>query len=213
LRAPHVSTLAVPGATLRVAGHPHAGREAVVYFGGNAEDVSMSLPQLHAAFPDHALYLLHYCGYGGGTGKPTEAALVADALALFDHMAVRHPDIIVIGRSLGSGVAIQVAGQRDVAKLVLITPYDSLQELAVRQFPYFPVRWLLRDKYESWRHAPNVTAPTRLIAARNDDVVPLASSERLLARFKRGVATLDVVPGAGHNTISADPAYIGLLQR
>lgn len=212
-RAPQVSTLAQPGAMVRVSERPRQGPQALVYLGGNAEDVSASLPLLGDAFPEHALFLLHYRGYGGSTGKPTERDLVADALALFDRVAATHPRVVVIGRSLGSGVAIQVARRRPVVKLILVTPYDSLQELAARQFPYFPVRWLLRDKYESWRHAPDVTAPTLLIAAQDDEIVPLASSERLLTRFTNGIATLEVVPGTTHNSIAASPAYIGLLRR
>jgi pimeloyl-ACP methyl ester carboxylesterase len=76
------------------------------------------------------LYLLHYPGYGGAAGRPSETALVADALALFDQVAARHPRVTVIGRSLGSGVAIQVASARPVERLVLVTPYDSLMEIA-----------------------------------------------------------------------------------
>lgn len=210
--APNTSTLEVPGAVLRVSERPLPGEKAVIYLGGNAEDVSASLPMLNVVFPDRALYLLHYRGYLGSSGKPSEAALVADALALFDRVAAGHKHIVVIGRSLGSGVAVQVASQRPVEKLVLVTPFDSLQALATRQFPYFPVRWLLMDRYESWRHAPQVKAPALLLAAERDEIVPLQSSERLLARFPDGVARMEVVGGAGHNTIAESAAYIKALQ-
>lgn len=210
--APKTSTLEVPGAVLRVSERPLQGDKALIYFGGNAEDVSASLPLLDAAFPDHALYLPHYRGYLGSTGKPSERALVADALALFDRVAAGHKEIVVIGRSLGSGVAVQVAAVGPVKKLVLVTPFDSLQALAARHFPYFPVRWLLRDKYESWRHAPQVKAPTLLLVAERDEIIPAQSSERLLAHFPNGVATMQVVGGAGHNTISETAAYIPALQ-
>lgn len=212
LRAPHVSQLAVPGATIVVSERPHAGSKALIYFGGNAEDVSTSLPLLDDAFPDHALYLPHYRGYAGSTGSPTEKALVADALALFDRVAATHAGIVVIGRSLGTGIAVQVASRRTVSRLVLVTPYDSLTGLAAERFPYFPVRLLLQDNYASGRHAPAVKAPTRLIAAQYDEIIPLASTERLLARFRQGTASMVVVPGATHNSISLDPAYRRLLQ-
>ena len=94
-----------------------------------------ALPGLADAFPDHALYLLHYPGYGGAPGKPSEAAIAADALALFDRVAPQHPRVVVIGRSLGSGVAVQVASARPVARLVLVTPYDSLEEIAAKHVP------------------------------------------------------------------------------
>ena len=212
LAVPHMSALAMPGAVVKVSERPVPGPRALIYLGGNAEDVTASLPALEAAFPDCALYLLHYRGYLGSSGSPSEAALVADALALFDRVAGEHADIVVVGRSLGSGIAVQVASRRPVKRLVLVTPYDSLQEIAATHFPYFPVRWLLRDKYESWRYAPQVQAPTLLIAAEHDAIIPAPSTRRLLSRFRAGVATLAIVRGAGHNTVSASPAYLSLLQ-
>jgi hypothetical protein len=105
-----------------------------------------------------------------------------------------------------------LASRRPVARLVLVTPYESIQGLAARQFPYLPVHWLLLDKFESGKYAPKVTAPTLVIAAEHDEVIPRASTEVLCTRFSGGVATLKVVAGTGHNTISESPAYIPLLQ-
>jgi pimeloyl-ACP methyl ester carboxylesterase len=184
----------------------------LIYFGGNAEDVSGNLPGFSEAFADHALYLLHYRGYGGSSGMPTEAALFADAIALFDKVHAEHENVVVVGRSLGSGVAVHLASLRPVARLVLVTPYDSLQELAAHQFPYFPVRWLLLDKFESWRYAAKVVAPTLVIAAEHDEVVPRTSTESLYTRFGTGVASLRVVGGTSHNTISESPEYLPLLK-
>jgi uncharacterized protein len=189
----------------------HSGPDAVVYFGGNGEDVSLSLQPLAEAFPQHALYLLHYRGYGGSGGTPSEEAIAQDALALFDLAHARHTHIVVIGRSLGSGVATRLASQRPVARLVLVTPYDSLQELAAAQFPWFPVRWMLKDKYQSGSYVAQVRAPTLLIAAANDEVIPRASTEQLFTRFEAGRATLNVIPGVSHNTISEHPQYQRLL--
>ena len=205
-------TLAVDGANVVVTVAERAGPSAVVYFGGNAEDVSQSLAPLAAAFPDRALYLMHYRGYGGSSGTPSETALVADALRLFDHVRTQHANIVVIGRSLGSGVAVQLASARPAERLVLVTPYDSLQGLAARQFPYVPVRWLLRDKFASVAYAAKITAPTLLIAAEYDEVIPRSSTDALHARFAAGVATLHVVSGTGHNTISSSPEYTSLLR-
>jgi len=205
-------TLPTPGAQLLVTTRAHRGANALVYFGGNAEDVSHSLPGLAAAFPDRAIYLMHYRGYGGSSGKPSEAALVGDAFALFDTIRAAHENIVVVGRSLGSGIAIQLAGKRPVARLVLITPFDSMQELAAAQFPYFPVRYLLRDKFESWKHAAQVVAPTLILAAENDDIIPRKSTETLFEHFQDGVAEFAVIPNTNHNTISESPEYVPLLK-
>jgi len=187
------------------------GTRALLYFGGNGEDTNSSLGDLAAAFPDRSIYLMHYRGYGGSTGKPSERALVADALVLFDEVHAQHDDVVAVGRSLGSGVAIQLASQRPVSRLVLVTPYDSVLNLASSRFRYFPVRWLLLDKFESWRYAAAITAPTLIIAAEGDESIPRTSTEALAAQFRSGVATLKMVAGADHNSISASPEYVRML--
>ncbi len=209
---PPLLTLAADGRQVLATMREHEGPNALVYFGGNAEDVSTSLPGMAAIFPDHALYLLHYPGYGGAPGRPSEAALMADALALFDQVAARHARVTVIGRSLGSGVAVQVASARPVERLVLVTPYDSLEEIAARRFPGIPAAWMLRDKFESGRYAGKVTAPTLLIAAANDKLIPRASTDRLLGRFAAGIATLGVVADAEHHFPDSHPDYVRLLR-
>ena len=169
------------------------------------------MPDFAGAFPNHAIYLLHYPGYGGSSGNPSQQAIFAAALALFDRVHAEHANIVVIGRSLGSGVAVWVASERPVARLVLVTPFDSLGDVAAAQYPFLPVRWLLRDKYESWRYAPQVTAPTRIIVAEQDELVPRASSDRLRMRFKAGFVSWVLVPGVGHNSISESADYLALL--
>jgi pimeloyl-ACP methyl ester carboxylesterase len=175
-------------------------------------DVSCNMPSFSEAFPDSAIYLLHYRGFGGSSGKPTQNALFSDALALFDQVHTHHPNIDVIGRSLGTGVATYLASQRPITRLVLVTPFDSLQEIAASQFPYVPVRWFLQDKFESWRYAPNITAPTLIIAAENDEVIPRASTELFRTRFKNGIATFHLIANVGHNNISESADYLPLLK-
>jgi pimeloyl-ACP methyl ester carboxylesterase len=200
------------GVRLQLTVRPHAGRGALLYFGGNAEDVSASLAPLVAAFPDREVVALHYRGYGGSEGRPSEAAIAADAAALFDRVYAAHPDVIVMGRSLGSGVATRLAATRPATGLVLVTPYDSLLALAQAEFPWFPVRWLLRDRYETWRYVPAVKVPVLILRAGQDEVIPAASTERLAARFPPGQARLVVLPRAGHNNIADDPLYLQSLQ-
>jgi pimeloyl-ACP methyl ester carboxylesterase len=185
--------------------------EALIYFGGNGEDVVTALDAFSKTFPDHAMYLVDYRGYGGSTGKPSEDAIQADAAAVFDRVRREHADIALIGRSLGSGVAIRLAAQRPAKRLVLVTPYDSIVELAAAQFPFVPVHWLLIDRYESFRYAPAITVATTLVMADRDEVIPRASTERLFSRFKPGIAVLRVIEGAGHNTISNKPEYLDIL--
>jgi pimeloyl-ACP methyl ester carboxylesterase len=205
-------TLPVDGAQVLVTTLPRVGAKALVYFGGNAEDVSYGLPAFAAAFPDHAIYLMHYRGYGGSSGKPTEAALFSDAVALFDRVHAEHQSILVVGRSLGTGVATYLASVRPVTRLVLVTPYDSLVAVASKHYSFFPVRWLMRDKFESWRYAEHVTAPTLIIAAQFDEVIPAANTKALLPHFRPGLASMKVIAGASHNSISESADYLPLLK-
>jgi pimeloyl-ACP methyl ester carboxylesterase len=133
--------LRVDGVSLR-GWEVNAGRErALVYYGGNGEGLDWLVPELSRRFPDHTSYLVAYRGYGASEGTPGERVLTSDALAVFDHAAARHPGgVDVVGRSLGSGVAVQVAVRRPVERLVLITPFDSLVATAADLFPWLPVR-------------------------------------------------------------------------
>jgi pimeloyl-ACP methyl ester carboxylesterase len=195
-------TLDVPGARVRVSSLFHDGPKALMYFGGNAEDVAFTLPELAALFPDRATYLMHYRGYCGSSGRPTEAALRSDAHALFTMVHSRHPDVMVVGRSLGSSLAIQLAADEAVSRLVLITPFESILAIAQRTAPFLPMKLLLRDPYESWRYAPRVGCPTLLIAGSRDELVPMGDTENLLRAFRPGVATLRVMEGSDHNSVS-----------
>jgi uncharacterized protein len=186
--------------------HPDA-HSALIYFGGNAEDVSASIADFAAAVPDRAVYLVNYRGYGGSTGHPSEAALLSDAAAIYDWVAFHHDRIAVVGRSLGSGVAVALATRRGVDRLVLITPYDSIDNVAADHFPFFPVRWLLRDHYDSLRRIGQVHAPVLALLAEQDAVVLSARSEALLAAMPSDIRHTLVIHGATHNDISSFPAY------
>ncbi|EJL96547.1 MULTISPECIES: alpha/beta hydrolase [unclassified Pseudomonas] len=201
-------TLSMPDAQVSVLTRERVGPRALIYFGGNAEDVSRNLPEFADAFPEYAVYLLNYRGFGGSGGSPSETAIAEDALALFDQVYASHPQVAVVGRSLGSGVAVRLASQRPVQQLILVTPYNSLEEIAARQYPWVPVKWLLKDRFESGKYAAHIRVPTLLLAASDDEVIPRASTQRLLESFPQGAAVLRVVPDSGHNSISDRAQYL-----
>lgn len=207
-----IAWTAPDGTPLRASARERPGPGAVIWFGGNAEDASASAPWLAEAFPARSIYTLHYRGYGGSGGAPSEAAIRADALELFDRVHAVHADVVLAGRSLGSGVALRLATQRPATRLVLLTPYDSVLALAARRFPMFPVRWMLQDRFESSQDAPAVRVPVTMVLAEDDLVVPHESSERLLGRFAPRLATRLVVPGTDHNSLVGSPALVRLMQ-
>jgi len=192
----------------------NAGRDAaLVYFGGNAESVQYSARDLADWFPGRSIYTLAYRGYGASDGKPSEAALVGDALALFDHVRGLHPtgDLAVVGRSLGSGVAAQVAAARPVDRLVLVTPFDSLAGVAAMHYPWLPVRRLMLDQYDSASALAAYEGPVFVLEAGRDQVVPAASTARLVAALPRPPARLRV-DRADHNSALATAQEIRALQ-
>jgi uncharacterized protein len=188
-----------------------AGDDALIYFGGNAEDVSHTLGELVAQFPDYALYLPHYRGYGGSAGEPSETALTADALALFDRVQQDHARIGLIGRSLGSGVAMQVAAARPVAGLALVTPFASMTSVAAYHYPWLPVSLLLKDRFDSAAVADKVVAPSLMLLAGRDQVVPPESSRQLIAGFAHP-PLVRTFTDADHNDIAAEPGYYSALK-
>lgn len=192
--------LPVGGVRVLVAHRPHPGPKALIYFGGNAEDVSLTRAELAALLPDTALYLLHYRGYGGSGGAPSEAAIRADAQALYALVAQRHSAITVVGRSLGTGPAVHLAATRPIRRLVLLVPFDSLLAVARSAMPWLPVDLLLRDRWEAAAEASRVQAPTTIMAAGRDTVVPPRHAEALHRSFPPGVAQLLVEPDLEHNS-------------
>jgi pimeloyl-ACP methyl ester carboxylesterase len=193
---------------LRIWVVPRPGPKALVYFGGNAEDVSRNLADFAAAFPDRTLYLVNYRGYGGSTGRPTESGLRSDALAVYDHVRGRQPRVAVMGRSLGGAVAVRLASERPVEALVLATPFDSLANVARVHYRFLPVGPLLRDRYDAARRAPAVRAPALAILAAADEIVPRRLSLALVNAFRPGQARAITIAGVSHNTLQLSPDYL-----
>jgi len=190
------------------AGQPNA----ILYFGGNAENVVFNVPEFSELFPAHTIYLVNYRGYGGSTGQPTEKALYSDAEAIFDTLRPAHQQIDVIGKSLGSGVASYLASVRDIGRLVLVTPYDSIANLAAARYPIFPVRWLLQDKFDSVGRAQKIRAKTLVIAAQHDRIIPLSHTSKLVAAFPPDQIAVETITNANHNSLTHDAAYHAALK-
>ncbi len=213
VNAPGAARLSLPsdGETLRIWRVGPAQGNALIYFGGNAQDVSRLIPVFRQAFPNRPVYLVNYRGYGGSSGTPSEAALYRDAIAVFDYVRGEHENVAVIGQSLGSGVAVFLANVRHIAKLVLITPYDSIETVAKNSFPQFPVSLLLKDKFPSASRAAGVRSPTLILLAEHDEVIPRASSEALIASFRWLQPVVEVLHGTTHNSACAADACLQRL--
>lgn len=180
---------------------PHPG---IVYFGGRSEEVSWVARDAGKLFPNMSVLAVNYRGYGNSHGDPDEQHMIDDGCQLFDWLAARgHVDpkrIAIVGRSLGSGVAVQVGRQRPVHSVVLITPYDSILAIAKRKFRAMPIEYILRHRFESIKHAPSLMAPTYVLRAAFDDVVPHSHTDALVQKLGR-LHGDDIVPGSDHMNI------------
>jgi dipeptidyl aminopeptidase/acylaminoacyl peptidase len=173
----------------------------VLYFGGRSEEVSWVARDAGTLFPGMAVLVMNYRGYGDSHGNPGERQMIEDGRMLYDWLAAhKHVDpqrIAVVGRSLGSGVAIQVAAHQPAAALALITPYDSILAIARRRFRAVPISLLLKHRFESIKHATKVTAPVLVLRAQTDDVVPHAHTDLLVSKLAKVVLD-EVVPASDH---------------
>jgi len=181
----------------------------VLYFGGNAEEVSWALAD--ARWPrEWTIVAVNYRGYGTSEGKPGERELDADALALFDAVAADastdRSRIVVFGRSLGTAVATHVAAQRPVTGVVLVSPYDSVVALGRHHYPWLPVALLLRHPFAAERDARTCRMPLLAIVAPRDAIIPLARSRALFDAWA-GPKRWREIPGADHNTLGVDADF------
>ncbi len=180
----------------------------LLYFGGNGERVEANRADFARWFPGHRVYLLAYRGYGASDGAPAAALLLDDALAFHDAVAARHPGQAadVVGRSLGSSIASHVSAQRPVARLALITPFDSMANVAQGHYPWLPVRWLLRERYDTAAALARYDGRLLVLRAGRDAVIPPPRTDALLATLPPGTAVA-VFAQADHNDIHRQPGY------
>jgi uncharacterized protein len=185
----------------------------ILYFGGNAEDV-LYTASMAERFNVRRMLVVNYRGYGQTQGRPSQTALYADGLAIYDYVVnevgAKPEHIVVMGRSLGSGVASMLAAKRPVRAAILITPFDSIRAVAASHYPIFPVKLLLRHPFDSASFARQTNAPALFIAAAEDRVIP-AKHAQALANVWAGEQQLHVLPGVGHNDLELHPDYFRLI--
>lgn len=188
----------------------------VIYHGGNAEDLSAHCPVMANGLRDANALLVNYRGYGRSEGLPGEEVMVRDAIAVFDlfleETGADPQSVFLMGRSLGTGVAVQTAAARpQAAGLILVTPYESIEAIARFQYPWLPVRGILRHPFRSIDHAPTIAMPVLILLAEYDRVIPLETGQRLAEAFAGPVEVITLP--FGHNDIQEDGRYFGSINR
>jgi len=187
-------------------------QNSILYFGGNGESMGESADYIAAQFPNFTVYLMDYRGYGSSSGEASETGLYSDALALYDRIKDKHEKISVGGRSLGSAIAVYVAAHREVSKLALITPFDSIVNIAQERYPIYPVNLLLHDSYDAASQVNKIRAKTFIVIAQNDKVVSRERTQKLIDTFSKDLLYVDIIKNRGHNDISSDNRYYKIMQ-
>ncbi len=153
--------------------------------------------------PPWSVYLFEYPGYGARPGRPSAAHFKEAAeSALHAILAEKPASILLVGESIGSGVASHLAGKfpDEVDGLLLLTPFDSLHSVARSHFPYVPTRLLLRERFDNSQALESFSGPLAVVLAGNDEIIPVRFGERLYTDYD-GPKRIWVQPGRGHNEL------------
>jgi fermentation-respiration switch protein FrsA (DUF1100 family) len=192
-------------------------KPTIVWFHGNASNVGITLrravPYLTKGY---GLLAVEYRGYAGNPGAPTEQGLYKDGRAFFEWLkakGVAENNIIVYGESIGSGSAVQMATEYTVHTLILESPFTSTMDAAAFHYPYVPVKWLIKDRYENIAKIKDIKSPLILAYGDQDRVIPHRLGQALFDAAPEPKSRI-VIEGGDHNNLDdfhvADK-IIGLL--
>jgi fermentation-respiration switch protein FrsA (DUF1100 family) len=179
------------------------GRPVILYFHGNGDFLAGFFGRFRELIADGTgVVALSYRGYAGSSGRPSEQGLLRDAAAAYAFTTARYSAdrIVVWGFSLGSGVAVALAAEQPVGKVILEAPYASIAEVAASVFPIFPVRLVMRDPFHSDQRIARVKAPLLFMHGARDPTIPLASGEHLFTLAPEPKQFVRF-PEGGHNDL------------
>jgi fermentation-respiration switch protein FrsA (DUF1100 family) len=186
------------------------GKPTILYFHGNAGEIGdrpLRFNYYHSR--GFGVAYVSYRGYGGSTGSPTEAGLITDAKTAYGWLltkGVESASIAFLGESLGSGVAIQIAAQKQVGAVALNAPYTSTADVAARIYWWLPVHVLMKDQYRSMDFISQVKAPLLVVHGDLDILIPLEFGKRLFAAANEP-KEMEVIRGFGHEAMFEEAAW------
>ncbi|ATQ66490.1 MULTISPECIES: alpha/beta hydrolase [Methylosinus] len=189
---------------------PREGRPFLLYFHGNAGALIDRIPRFRGFIErGYGFLAVAYRGYGGSTGAPTQDGLMRDADAAYRAALARGADarrLVLIGESLGSGVATALAATHESAALVLDSPFSSAVDVAEARYGLIPVRWLMADQFRSDLAIREVRVPLLIAHGDKDAVVPIALGRRLFDLANEPKSFI-LAPGAGHLVLGREEIY------
>jgi uncharacterized protein len=185
-------------------GKAKPGQPTLLYFHGNGGGLAERADRFQRFMGQGwGVYMMAYRGYAGSTGYPTEANNIADARRAYDALVqegVPASSIILYGESLGTNVATRMAAEKASSGLILESPYTSVLEIALTDYPFLPVRLLLSDRYETDKVIPQVRVPVLIVHGKQDDVIPVAMAHRLV-KLANEPKRLVILPEGEHSDL------------
>ncbi|MBR1214820.1 alpha/beta hydrolase [Bradyrhizobium sp. JYMT SZCCT0180] len=181
------------------------GRPVILYFHGNGDFLAGFFGRFRELIADGTgIVALSYRGYAGSSGHPSERGLLQDAAAAYAFTTARYSAdrIVAWGFSLGTGVAVALAAEQPIGKIILEAPYTSLADVGAAAFPIFPVRWAIKDPFHSDQRIARVNAPLLVLHGARDATIPIAFGERLFA-LAHEPKTIVRFPDGSHNDLDA----------
>lgn len=177
-----------------------AGRPTLLAFHGNGADWQSMAHGLRPMIDrGYGVLAVEYRGYQANPGSPSEQGLYEDgraALRWLGSEAIPASQVVAIGNSLGTGVAVQLASETRLRGLVLVSPMSSMVRLASARMSWLPVKLLLRDRYDNLAKLPRVKSPIMILHGDADRVIPIEEGRRLASR-NRAVEFVEF-PAVGH---------------
>jgi len=184
--------------------HNRSGRKIILYFGGVQQDSVALVEKFAKHYPKMPFITYNYRGYGKSEGRPSQTKLFVDAMHIYDDLIIRYDfkpeDIILIGYSLGSGVASFLGSQRQVKEILLMAPYDSVYAVLKKRYPFSGIHWVLKQRFPSIDFVPHIDVPIHIYAASDDKVVNIKHA-RMLKNYVNNLAGFYEYGNIGHNDI------------
>ncbi len=190
------------------------GRPTILFFHGNGGSIASRTHKIMTYAKNFGMLAVEYRGYGGNSGSPSEAGFVSDAHLAYDWLTakgLKADEILILGESIGTGVAVQIAAAKPARAIALEAPYANAVDIGADIYWFLPVRLLMKDQYRSADHIKKITAPLFIIHGTEDRVVPFAQGRKLFELANEPKQFVEV-PGVGHDLIGDDATWEKVLQ-
>lgn len=186
-------------------------KKIIIYYGGNSEELSYNIEHFKK-IDDYAVLLINYRGYGLNEGIPSEKSFIDDARTIYNQVRLKYDNIVLFGRSLGTGIAVRLAKEKKPDALILTSPYNDLGSVIQGYFPILPVKLLLNHRFSSLKYAKQTDIKMLALLAENDEIIDRAYSSALINGWYGNKERI-IVKNSNHNSIIDKEEYLDHINK